>query len=93
SLISYIMKRGLKIWLWAYAVHFIVNVAYWLIMTSPLGRTLRFKFGYMIVMSPLMIFCVDGGGKCIGLTIIISGAIISAIITGLVLMFSKSNKS
>ena len=81
------MKKGLKIWLWIFAIHFIINMIYILMETLFWWVS----DDYFLILSPTTIFCAGGGcgmGSIIFL-ILISGLIISTILTGIILLFSR----
>lgn len=85
------MKRGFKIWLWIFVVHFIINIIYFL-MHKLFWWV---NDGYVLFLSPATIVCVAGGcgiGKLIFL-FLISGIVISFILTGIILLFSKKESS
>jgi len=81
------MKKGFKIWLWIFVIHFVINMIYFL-MDKLFWWV---KDDYILILSPATIVCV-GGGCGTGFLIflmLISGLIISTILTGIILLFIR----
>lgn len=90
------MKKVLKIWFYVFAAHLLINITYWMLLTSSLRGVFDLKDDYMIILSPLMIGCAAGNCGTLGLltTIILSGLVISFILTmPLIFLFTKKKSN
>lgn len=84
------MKKGLKLGLWIFAVHFIINIIY-ILMENLFWQV---SDDYFLILSPATIFCAGGGcgTSSIIFLILISGLIISALLTGIILLFGRKGR-
>lgn len=84
------MKRLYKLWLWIFAIYFIINLIY-LFMAKSFWWV---NDGYGLILTPTLIFCVAGGCGMLKLIflILISSLIISGILAGIIWLFINRKK-